>query len=154
MILDDGNVLQMQELGGYDHWNKHFTFLCSMIWPLIVTWQFDGPSCLHHGILTDCTQGILLAGPCDSVGHAALCVSKHLRVDDAAVHLSSSCLLQIMQFRVVVRTASLLSVVSALEILLHQCCDRLLASLLAFLRSEFDHWLDLELDNNFILAFS
>ena len=22
-------------MGGYDHWNKHFTFLCSLVWPLI-----------------------------------------------------------------------------------------------------------------------
>lgn len=26
---------QAQEMGGYDHWNKHFTFLCSLVWPLI-----------------------------------------------------------------------------------------------------------------------
>lgn len=25
----------LQEMGGYDHWNKHFTFLCSLVWPLI-----------------------------------------------------------------------------------------------------------------------
>ena len=32
--------LHAQEQGGYDHWNKHFTFLCSMVWPLIATWRF------------------------------------------------------------------------------------------------------------------
>ena len=26
-------------MGGYDHWNKHFTFLCSLVWPLIEPWQ-------------------------------------------------------------------------------------------------------------------
>ncbi|CAE7583924.1 plsB [Symbiodinium pilosum] len=24
-----------QEMGGYENWNKHFTFLCSLVWPLI-----------------------------------------------------------------------------------------------------------------------
>ena len=27
----------LQEMGGYDHWNKHFTFLCSLVWPLIAS---------------------------------------------------------------------------------------------------------------------
>lgn len=31
-----------QEMGGYDHWNKHFTFLCSLVWPLIDAWAMLG----------------------------------------------------------------------------------------------------------------
>ena len=29
---------RLQEMGGYENWNKHFTFLCSLVWPLIETW--------------------------------------------------------------------------------------------------------------------
>mmetsp|Transcript_42417 Transcript_42417/g.88626 ORF Transcript_42417/g.88626 Transcript_42417/m.88626 type:complete len:749 (+) Transcript_42417:41-2287(+) len=36
-----------QELGGYDHWNKHFTFLCSMIWPLIESYWLVLASLLY-----------------------------------------------------------------------------------------------------------
>ena len=36
-------MLSMQEMGGYENWNKHFTFLCSLVWPLIVTRHFNQP---------------------------------------------------------------------------------------------------------------
>ncbi|CAE7575236.1 plsB, partial [Symbiodinium natans] len=36
-----------QEQGGYDHWNKHFTFLCSMVWPLIESYWLVLASLLY-----------------------------------------------------------------------------------------------------------
>jgi len=36
-----------QEMGGYDHWNKHFTFLCSLVWPLIESYWLVLASLLY-----------------------------------------------------------------------------------------------------------
>lgn len=38
---------QAQEMGGYDHWNKHFTFLCSLVWPLIESYWLVLASLLY-----------------------------------------------------------------------------------------------------------
>lgn len=53
-----------QELGGYDHWNKHFTFLCSMIWPLIESYWLVLASLLYIF-----RNGIAIIGEKPAVSH-------------------------------------------------------------------------------------
>ncbi|CAJ1400187.1 unnamed protein product [Effrenium voratum] len=73
-----------QELGGYDHWNKHFTFLCSLVWPLIESYWLVLASLLYifrHGLVI---TGEKRAVVCMQTFAKTLVQMGHVTYDEAA----------------------------------------------------------------------
>lgn len=89
-FCDEGGAIsleqycQAQEMGGYDHWNKHFTFLCSLVWPLIESYWLVLASLLYifrHGLVI---IGERQAVACMQTFAKTLVHTGHVQYDEAA----------------------------------------------------------------------